>query len=167
MNGAEVRGNEREKHARDTATLLLLRVRLVPAVQPLRPLPAVDRPGRARGALRPDTPADTPAPALPELEYVHGVVRRGHAEQRRDEVEVDRVYARLARAPAELVELLSPRDAPHADDGALVGRGGEERAGGVDGEEGDGRLVRLDDVRDRERARREEQHVARRGRCGR
>ncbi len=95
---------------------------------------------------------------------MHGVVRGGDAEEGGDEVEVDRVYARLARAPAELVELLRAGDAPDADDGALVGRGGEERAGGVDGEEGDGRLVRLDDVREGERARREEEDVARRGR---
>ena len=32
------------EYARNTATLLLLRIRLVPAVQPLRTLPAVDRP---------------------------------------------------------------------------------------------------------------------------
>ena len=146
---------------RYAASLLLIHIRLVPAIQPLRALPAVDRRRRARRALRaPAVPVPTAAPLAAELEYVHGVVRGADAEEGADEVEVEGVDARLARAAAELVELLRAGHAPDADDGTLVGRGREERAAAVEGEEGDGRLMCLDDVCDRQRACGEEEDVA-------
>ena len=77
-------------------------------------------------------------------------MRRTDTEQRGDDVEVDRVYARFASAAPELIELLGPGNTPDTNDGALLGGGGKQGTGRVDGEEGDGRFVRLDDVRDGE-----------------
>lgn len=83
---------------------------------------------------------------------MHRVVRRADRQQRRHQVEVDRVYPRLPRAPPELVQLLRPGHAPDTDHGALVRGGGKQGPRGVDGQEGYGRFVRLDDVGDGERA---------------
>lgn len=87
-------------------------------------------------------------------------MRRAHRQQRTHAIKIHRIYPRLARASPELIQLLRLRHAPHADDGALVGGGREERAGCVEGEEGDGGIVCLDDVGDGEGGGVEEDDVA-------
>ena len=70
----------------------------------------------------------------------------GDAEEGGGCVEGHAVYARGHGAAAELVEFLGGGDAEDADDGAFVGRGGEEGACVVEGNAGEGRAVRFGHV---------------------
>ncbi len=78
-----------------------------------------------------------------------------------DNIKVEQVYARLARAIPELVQLhRTSRDVPRPDDVFLRGSH-EKHAGAVNRERRDGRLVCADDLQDGERLGRKQQDVAR------
>src|SRR5579863_3950695 len=119
---------------RHAPTLLLLIVHkcIITSLQRPSALPAVHATRRTRRVLVPATAA-AGAVAAPttELENVYRIVRAAHCQQGADNVEVERVYASLTRATPELVQLLRARDAPHADDGALIRGSRKKRAGAV------------------------------------
>lgn len=81
---------------------------------------------------------------------MYRVVGRADCKKRGHKVEVYRVYLGFPRPPPELIEFLCARYAPYSDDSTLVRRCCQHGTRGVDRQEGNGRLVRLDDVRDSE-----------------
>ena len=95
-----------------------------------------------------------------ELEDVDRVGGGGDAEETGAGVERHAEDARRHGASPELVEFPSGRDREDADDGAFVGGCGEEGAGVVDGDAGEGRAVRFDDVYGLELVRVEDEHGA-------
>lgn len=82
----------------------------------------------------------------PKLEYMHRVMRTAHRQQRPDRIKIHTIDPRLPRAPPELIQLLRAGDAPHPDHRALFGGGGEEGAGAVEREGGEGRFVGADEL---------------------
>lgn len=91
--------------------------------------------GRAAGRGRPA-----------ELENVNGFCSRGDTEEGGGGVEGHAVYGGRKGASAELIKFVGFWDGEDADDGAFIGGGGEESAGIVEGDVGEGRTVSGDDV---------------------
>ena len=75
-----------------------------------------------------------------------GVGGGGDAEEGGGRIEGHAEDAGGHGAPPELVEFAGGGEGEDADDGALVGGGGEEGAGVVDRDAGEGGAVRFDDV---------------------
>lgn len=73
-----------------------------------------------------------------ELEDVNRVCSGGNAEEGGGGVERHAVDAGRQGSTAELVKFAGRRDREDTDDGAFVGCGGEEGAGVVDGDTGEG-----------------------------
>lgn len=81
-----------------------------------------------------------------KFEDVDSVGGGGNAEEGGGGVERHAVDSAGHRAAPELVEFARRGDREDADDGAFVGGGGEEGAGVVEGDAGEGRAVGFDDV---------------------
>lgn len=68
------------------------------------------------------------------------------AEEGRGDVEGHAIDGARYRSATKLIKLLTLRDRKDADDGALLGSRGEERAGRVEGDGRERRLVGFDDI---------------------